>query len=80
MAYTPKEDDTEDPLSADSRYPFAVWDLLYDVLEHPWWSRAWAYQEFMIASRTMVVFSHDFCIDWEEFHTLRTRFLALSFL
>jgi hypothetical protein len=27
------------------------WSLAYDFLAHPWWTRAWVFQEFLVSSR-----------------------------
>lgn len=33
------------------------WLAFYDVVEAPWWSRAWVFQEFIVASRVRFLFS-----------------------
>jgi hypothetical protein len=70
--------DTEDRQPLDRRYPTNTWDVMYDILEHPWWSRAWVYQEFITASRTIVLFSNNNWIDWNDLHPLLMQSLSLS--
>jgi hypothetical protein len=70
--------DTENRQPLDRRYPTNTWDVMYDILEHPWWSRAWVYQEFITASRTIFLFSNNNWFDWNDLHPLFTQFLSLS--
>jgi hypothetical protein len=80
MIYAPNSQlSTEDPEPVLRSVPTHTWDLMYDILEHPWWSRAWVYQEFITASRTIFLFSNDTYVDWDELHPMLTCFLSLSF-
>ncbi|KAF2422449.1 hypothetical protein EJ08DRAFT_640875 [Tothia fuscella] len=57
----------------------AKWHPVYDILEHPWWNRAWIYQEFIVASRAYFMFGHGVYIAWAEFARLTPAFeLCLS--
>jgi hypothetical protein len=48
----------------DSTAFLESWLHLYDVLEHPWWSRAWVQQEF-ICSPDVIFICRDRWISWD---------------
>jgi hypothetical protein len=40
------------------------WLAFYDIVEAPWWSRAWVFQEFIVASKMYFMYSGKFAT-WE---------------
>ncbi|KAL2068269.1 hypothetical protein VTL71DRAFT_16367 [Oculimacula yallundae] len=54
----------------------AMWfDFLLNVVSVPWWSRAWVYQEFIVASRAYFLCgSH--CLSWPEISPHLTFFCS----
>jgi len=67
----------EDSL-ADRQFPARPWDAMYDIIEHPWWQRAWVYQEFMVSSRAYFLFSNNYSIQWDTLYSLLTLFLSFD--
>jgi hypothetical protein len=74
----PSDDNQEAPVGP--RWPAPVWADIYEVLTHSWWSRSWVYQEFVVASQVVFLFSNEFSMRWEEIHPLLSLFLKMDTL
>lgn len=59
-------------------WPGRYWEDLHRVLNHPWWSRSWVYQEFIVASQVFFLFSENFWMQWEDLHPLLDLFIRLD--
>jgi hypothetical protein len=55
-----------------------IWTSVADVFNHTWWSRAWVYQEFIVANRAHFVLGPRACIPWIELSSLLSVALAVS--
>ncbi|KAF3006048.1 hypothetical protein E8E13_010874 [Curvularia kusanoi] len=44
------------------------WSALWDVVKSPWWTRAWIFQEFVVAPSAIFLHSHQH-VTWERLHS-----------
>ena len=53
------------------------WIAFHDILECPWWSRAWVFQEFMAASKVYLLHS---CqdISWDELAPILVSYFSIQ--
>ncbi|KAF0316690.1 heterokaryon incompatibility protein [Colletotrichum asianum] len=60
---------------SDPEYPALFWWHLYQIIGHQWWSRSWVYQEFIVGSQVIFLFSEEYWMSWGKLHCLLSFFL-----